>query len=121
MVLITLKNTGTNYKDKVIKAKDIDSEVTGMSTGHPVRVLKNKLSRQFRKLEKEGASPEELEDLGQGALPKSARDGDIENGSVMAGQIAGLVVKEESCKEIIEDVINSSDLIMKNFGGNNGK
>lgn len=110
-----------NYKDKVIKAKDIDSEVTGMSTGHPVRVLKNKLSRQFRKLEKEGASPEELEDLGQGALPKSARDGDIENGSVMAGQIAGLVVKEESCKEIIEDVINSSDLIMKNFGGNNGK
>lgn len=110
-----------NYKDKVIKAKDIDSEVTGMSTGHPVRVLKNKLSRQFRKLEKEGATPEELEALGQGALPRSARDGDIENGSVMAGQIAGLVVKEESCKEIIEDVINSSDLIMKNFGGNNGK
>ena len=110
-----------NYKDKVLKAKDIDSEVTGMSTGHPVRVLKNKLSRQFRKLEKEGATPEELEKLGQGALPRSARDGDIENGSVMAGQIAGLVVKEESCKEIIEDVINSSNLIMKNFGGNNGK
>lgn len=108
-----------NYKDKVLKAKDIDTEVTGMSTGHPVRILKNKLSRQFRKLEKEGATPEELEKLGQGALPRAAKDGDIENGSVMAGQIAGLVVKEETCKEIIEDIISSANYKMKYFGGNN--
>ena len=109
-----------NYKDKVLKAKDIDSEVTGLSTGHPVRVLKNKLSRQFRKLEKDGATIEELEKLGQGSLPRAAKDGDIENGSVMAGQIAGLVVKEESCKEIIEDIITVANLRISNFGGNNG-
>lgn len=109
----------SNYKDKVIKAKDIDSEVTGVSTGHPVRILKNKMSRQFKKLENEGASPEELEILGQGSLKKAAKDGDVENGSVMAGQIAGLVVKRESCKEIIEDIITGAKLRMNYFGGNN--
>lgn len=93
-----------NYKNKVIEAKDIDSAVTGRSTGHPVRVLRNKLSRQFQLLEKDGASIETLENLGRGALVKAAREGDIDNGSVMAGQIAGLINKKESCKEIIEDM-----------------
>lgn len=94
-----------NYKNRVLKAKDIDSEVTGRSTGHPVRVLRNKMTREFLKLEKEGASPEKLEEIGTGALRKAVVDGDIDYGSVMAGQIAGLVNKEQSCKEIIDEII----------------
>ena len=79
-----------NYKNKVLKAKDIDTEVTGRSTGHPVRVLRNKLAREFNKLEKEGAPVEDIEKLGEGALRKAVKDGDVDYGSVMAGQIAGL-------------------------------
>ena len=75
-----------NYKQKVIKAKDIDSEVTGMSTGHPIRVLRNKMTRQYLKLEKEGAPFEELEKMTLGALRKAVVDGDTVYGSVMAGQ-----------------------------------
>lgn len=106
-----------NYKNKVLKAKDIDTEVTGRATGHPVRVLKNKLSREFLKLEKEGASVEELEKLGTGALAKAVKDGDIDNGSVMAGQIAGLVNKEQSCKEIIMEIVDETEKLLKNCGG----
>lgn len=94
-----------NYKDKVLKAKDIDTEVTGLSTGHPVRCLKNKMARQFKKLESEGASAEQLEELGSGALRKAVVDGDVDNGSVMAGQIAGIVNKEQTCKEIIDEIM----------------
>lgn len=93
-----------NYKDRVIKARDIDSVVTGKPTGHPVRVLRNKLTRQYDELEKAGASLEELEALGSGALRKAAKEGDMDNGSVMAGQIAGLVKKEQTCQEIIEEL-----------------
>ncbi|NLI92297.1 MAG: enoyl-[acyl-carrier-protein] reductase FabK [Peptococcaceae bacterium] len=93
-----------NYKDRVLKAKDIDTVVTGRPTGHPVRVLRNKLTRQYEELEKAGASLEELEKLGAGALRKAAKDGDIDSGSVMAGQIAGLVKKEQTCQEIIEEM-----------------
>lgn len=97
-----------NYKDKVIKAKDIDTEVTGRSTGHPVRVLRNKLVRKYKLMEKEGASLEEIETLGKGALPRAVKDGDIDNGSVMAGQIAGLVKKEETCAQIVEGMFNEA-------------
>lgn len=93
-----------NYKDRVIKARDIDTVVTGRPTGHPVRVLRNKLTRQYDELEKAGASIEQLEALGSGALRKAAREGDIDNGSVMAGQIAGLVKEEQTCQEIIEEM-----------------
>ena len=93
-----------NYKAKVIASKDIDTVVTGKSLGHPVRVLRNKLTRKFQKLEKEGAASEEFEKLGKGALFKAARDGNIEEGSVMAGQISGLIKKEQSCREIIEEM-----------------
>ncbi|MEW9096802.1 MAG: enoyl-[acyl-carrier-protein] reductase FabK [Clostridiaceae bacterium] len=95
-----------NYKNKIIKAKDIDTVVTGRSTGHPVRVLRNKLTRQFQLLEKENVSMEELDELGKGALVKAVKDGDIENGSLMAGQIAGLIAKEESCEEIIKEMFD---------------
>ncbi|WP_027634090.1 enoyl-[acyl-carrier-protein] reductase FabK [Clostridium hydrogeniformans] len=101
-------NIHKNYKEKVLKAKDIDTIVTGRSTGHPVRALKNKLARQFQKLEKEGASLEEIESLGRGALPKAVRDGDVDYGSVMAGQIAGLIKKEQPAKDIIEEMFNEA-------------
>lgn len=109
-----------NYKNKVLKAKDIDTEVTGRSTGHPVRVLRNKLAREFNKLEKEGAPVEDIEKLGEGALRKAAKDGDVDYGSVMAGQIAGLVNKEQTCKEIIDELVKEADSLFKKLGGYNG-
>ncbi|KEI73669.1 enoyl-[acyl-carrier-protein] reductase FabK [Clostridium botulinum] len=97
-----------NYKNKVMKAKDIDTQVTGRPTGHPVRIIRNRLSRKFQILEKEGAPLEEFEKLGRGALSKAVRDGDIDNGSVMAGQIAGLINKEQTCSEIINEMFNEA-------------
>ena len=106
-----------NYKNKVLGAKDIDTDVTGRSTGHPVRVIKNKLSREFQKLEKNNGTIEELENLGKGSLPKAAREGDVINGSIMAGQISGLINREESCREIIEDLINGAKDTISKLGG----
>lgn len=106
-----------NYKDKVLKAKDIDTEVTGRPTGHPVRVLRNKLARTYLKMEKEGASLDELEKIGIGALKKAVVDGDVDNGSVMSGQIAGLVNKEQSAKEIIDELFTGANERFKLFGG----
>jgi len=104
-----------NYKEKVIAAKDIDSVVTGRCTGHPVRVLRNQLSRKYTALEKENAPLEEIEKLGAGALRKAAREGDMVGGSVMAGQIAGLISKRGSCKEIIEEMFTEAEEIVKNI------
>lgn len=104
-----------NYKDKIISAKDIDTLVSGRATGHPVRVLKNKLTRQFTLLEKECAPIEKYEELGRGALPKAAKDGDVDYGSVMAGQIAGLIHKEQSCKEIIEEMFSKAEEAINRF------
>ena len=101
-----------NYKAKVLKAKDIDTVATGRSTGHPVRVIRNRLTRQFKELEKNGASPEELEKLGAGTLPRAARDGDVDFGSVMAGQIAGMICKEQCSKEIIEEMFTEAEAII---------
>lgn len=110
-----------NYKKKVLEAIDIDTQVTGRPTGHPVRVLRNKLVRQFQLLEKEGASAEEFEKLGKGALPRAAKDGDVVNGSVMAGQIAGLVNKEETSKEIIESMFEEAEEKIKAVFIRNGE
>lgn len=93
-----------NYKDRILKAKDIDSVVTGRSTGHPVRVLRNKLTRQYEELERSGATIEQLEALGSGALRRAVQDGDMDTGSVMAGQIAGMIKTEQTCREIVEDM-----------------
>ena len=102
-------NVHKNYKEKVLKAKDIETEVTGTSTSHPVRVLRNKLNREYIKIEKSNSNSEKLESLTRGALRKAVIEGDTENGSVMAGQIAGLVKKEQSCKEIIEELMTEFD------------
>lgn len=98
-----------NYKERVIKAKDIDSEVTGMSTGHPVRCLRNKMTREYLKLEQGGATFEELEHLTLGTLRSAVMEGDVVNGTVMAGQIAGLISKEQSCKEILEEIMGEAE------------
>ncbi|WP_070001180.1 enoyl-[acyl-carrier-protein] reductase FabK [Cellulosilyticum sp. I15G10I2] len=93
------------YKEKVLKATDIDTVVTGRSTGHPVRVFKNQMTRTFMKLEKEGTDLNKLEELGAGGLYRAVIEGDVMNGSVMAGQIAGLVKKRQPAEEIIEELM----------------
>ena len=102
-----------NYKERIIKAKDIDTVVTGLSTGHPIRVLRNQMTKEYLKLEESGAPFEELEKLTLGALRKAVMDGDIKNGSVMAGQIAGLVHQRQSCKEIIEEIMREAESLLK--------
>lgn len=102
-----------NYKEKLIQAKDIDSEVTGMSTGHPVRSLRNKMTREYLRLEQDGAGFEELEKLGLGALRRAVMEGDVVNGTVMAGQIAGMVSKEQSCREMIEEIMTEAERLLK--------
>ena len=101
-----------NYKDLVLNAKDIDVVVTGRSTGHPVQVIKNKLARKFDMLEKSGASKEEVEKLGAGALPKAVIEGNLDEGSFMAGQIAGLINKRQTCKEIITEMFEEYNKII---------
>ena len=101
------------YKNKIIKAKDIDTKVTGRSTGHPVRVLRNKQSQEYLRLEAEGASFEELEKLTLGGLRKAVMEGDVIHGSVMAGQIAGLVKEIRSCKDIVEGLNAEAESLLK--------
>lgn len=107
-----------NYKQKIIKAKDIDSEVTGTANGHPIRVLRNQMTKEYLKLEKEGASLEELERMTLGSLRKAVVEGDVVSGSVMAGQISGLVQKEETCAQIIEDVVTGAEQVIKDCFNN---
>lgn len=102
-----------NYKELVLKAKDIDSVVTSRSTGHPVRVLRNAMTREYLKLEKEGKGLEEMEKLTLGSLRKAVFDGDKAGGSFMAGQIAGLIHKEQTAKEIIEEITAEACEIVK--------
>ena len=94
-----------NYKDKILKAKDIDTKVTGRSTGHPVRALRNEMTKQYLDLEKKGATLEELEYLTLGGLRKAVVEGDVKNGSVMSGQIAGMIKEELTCREVIENIV----------------
>lgn len=102
-----------HYKEKIIKAKDIDTEVTGVSHGHPIRQIRNKTTREYLKLEKEGASFEDLEHLTLGSLRKAVVEGDVVNGTIMAGQIAGLVKKEQSCRDMIEEIMAEAKLLLK--------
>lgn len=101
-----------NYKDRIIKAKDIDTAVTGRSHGHPVRGLRNKMTREYIKLEQEGKSFEELEYLTMGSLRNAVMEGDIMTGTVMAGQIAGMVKKEQTCKEMIDEMMAETEKLL---------
>lgn len=97
-----------NYKDSIIKAKDIDTKVTGRSTGHPVRGLRNAMTKEYLRKEAEGASAEELELFAAGGLRKAVVEGDVKMGSLMAGQSAGLVTEELTCKELLEKVVSEA-------------
>lgn len=101
-----------NYKDRVLKAKDIDSTVTGRTHGHPVRCLRNQMTREYVKLENEGKSFGELEYLTLGTLRKAVQEGDVTNGTVMAGQIAGMVSKEQTCKEMIDEMMAQAETLL---------
>lgn len=101
------------YKERILKAKDIDSEVTGRSHGHPVRGLRNKMTREYLKLEAQGATFEELEKLTLGGLRKAVVEGDTDNGSVLAGQIAGMVNRRQSCQEIIDEIMEQAETLLK--------
>ncbi|MBP9483379.1 MAG: enoyl-[acyl-carrier-protein] reductase FabK [Negativicutes bacterium] len=95
-----------NYKQAILKARDRSTVMTGFSTGHPVRVIENQLSREFDEMERKQADPIEIERLGAGRLRAAVRDGDIKTGSVMAGQIAGLVCEIRSVKEIVDEIMS---------------
>lgn len=101
-----------NYKKCIIKAKDIDTRVTGRSTGHPVRAIRNQMTKEYLRREQEGASFEELENLTLGGLRKAVVEGDVVNGSVMSGQIAGLVKEELSCEELIRKLVRETEALL---------
>lgn len=102
-----------NFKDRILNAKDIDTAVTGRSTGHPVRTLRNQNTRDYLKKEQAGASFEELELLNVGGLRRAVVEGDIKTGSVMAGQIAGLIKKRQSCESIIKELVSETEVLLE--------
>lgn len=102
-----------NYKDYILKARDIDTRVTGRTNGHPVRVIRNKQAKEYLRLEAEGASLEELEQLALGGLRRAVVEGDMDNGSIMSGQIAGMVKEECTCKELILQLVEQAQKLMK--------
>ena len=115
-VVTTESQVHENYKDCIIKAKDIDTRVTGRSAGHPVRALRNRMTNVYLQKEKEGASFEELELLTLGGLRKAVVDGDVTNGSVMSGQSAGLVKEKMSCRELIQKLVSETDALIGGKG-----
>lgn len=102
-----------NYKKAVLKAKDRSTVITGVSTGHPVRVIGNKLTREYLELEKNGASVEELEKLGAGRLHLATHKGDVENGSVMIGQISGMFTEIKTVAEIIDELVGGIEVVQQ--------
>ena len=113
-------NVHENYKQKVLSAKDRDTIVTGKTLGHPVRALKNRMTRDFQEKEKDPATtPEELEKMGAGALRRAAIEGDVRYGSCMCGQIAGLVNSEDTCQEIIEGICDDAQRRIQEIYGEN--
>ena len=102
-----------NYKEAILKAKDIDSKVTGRSTGHPVRGLRNQMTKEYLKREAEGASLEELELLAAGGLRRAVVEGDVTTGSVMAGQSAAMIREELSCREVVERLVQEMTALLK--------
>ena len=104
-----------NYKDRIVKAKDIDSAVTGRSHGHPVRCLRNQMTREYNRLEAEGKSFEELEYLTLGSLRKAVQEGDVDHGTVMAGQIASIIHDVKTCREVVEGMTAECQQIMKSM------
>ena len=107
------------YKNAVLKAKDRATVMTGLTTGHPVRIIDNSLAHKYKNLEFSGGSKEELEALGAGTLRKAAIDGDVKEGSVMIGQISGMLTDIKPCATIINDIMTETETVIKNLQGLN--
>lgn len=110
-------NVHPAYQEKVIRTRDRATVVCGVSTGHPVRAIQNSFTREYLKTEKEGADKEILMKLGSGRYPIAAVDGDMENGSILAGQISGLVKQVQSSAEIVEEIMAEAIIILRKLGG----
>ena len=108
-----------NYKNAVLKAKDRATVMTGLTTGHPVRIIDNSLAHKYKNLEFSGGSKEELEALGAGTLRKAAIEGDVKEGSVMIGQISGMLTDIKPCATIIKDIMTETETVIKNLQGLN--
>ena len=106
-----------NYKNAVLKAKDRATVMTGLTTGHPVRIIDNALAHKYKSLEFSGGSKEELESLGAGTLRKAAIDGDVKEGSVMIGQISGMLTDVKPCATIIKDIMAETERVINNLQG----
>ncbi|MCR4400315.1 MAG: nitronate monooxygenase, partial [Syntrophomonadaceae bacterium] len=105
------------YKERVLKAGDRDTEVCGVVTGHPVRAIRNKFVRHYLACERSGMPAEELERLGAGKYPAAALGGDVENGSVLAGQVVGLVDRIQPAAEIVAEVVRDAQRVLRRLGG----
>lgn len=110
-------NAHASYKQKVIKSKDRDTVVCGATTGHPVRAIHNRFSREYLNREKAGASKEDLDVLGRGRYNAAAINGDLEQGTILAGQICGLVNKVQPAADIINDIMNHAAEVKQYLGG----
>ena len=102
-----------NYKQAILKAKDSDTTVTGRSIGGPVRVLKNKMAREYLALEKRGATLEELERITLGGLRRAVFDGDMDRGSVMSGQVAGMLHEIKPLRQIFEELYSGGKAVLE--------
>jgi len=110
-------NVHQNYKDMVLKAKDISTTSTGKRLGHPVRAIKNSFLREYSTKEYDSAiTNDELEAFGAGRLQLAAVEGDVKNGCVLAGQVSGMVNKEQSAKEMIEEMFSEAEVLLKGVG-----
>lgn len=109
-----------SYKEKILGSKDRDAIITGRTTGHPVRVIKNRFTREFLELEKLNTSPEDLEKEGAGKLRLAVVDGDVDNGSIMSGQIAGMINDIKSCKDILLDMVTQANSIIQTLNKSKG-
>lgn len=106
-----------NYKNAVLKAKDRATVMTGLTTGHPVRIIDNALAHKYKSLEFSGGSKEELEALGAGTLRLAAIEGNVKEGSVMIGQISGMLTDVKPCETIIKDIMTEAETVIKNLQG----
>ena len=104
------------YKELVLKAKDISTRATGRSTGHPVRALKTRFTNEYAKLEAEGADPDKLAEFGTGALRRAAKEGDVERGSFLCGQVAGMVRERQSAADIVDDLVSDGEKVLGKAG-----
>lgn len=102
------------YKELVLSAKDTDTVVTGRCTGHPCRAIHSRLTKKLLEREKEGIDPQEFETLAAGSLRLAVQEGNLEEGSFFAGQIAGLVNREQTCQEIVKEIMTTTKQLLQN-------